>query len=53
MLSTISKFGVGIIVGAILIKEIKGINTIYDKLRNKLWKKLEKICSVKPTEDTG
>lgn len=52
MLGTISELGLGIIVGAILIKEIKEVNTIYDKLRNKVREKLEKICSVKPTKDT-
>jgi len=52
MLGTISKLGVGIIAGAILVKEIREINTIYDKLRGKLRGKLEKICSVEPTEST-
>jgi hypothetical protein len=52
MLSTISKFAVGIIVGTILIKESKKVNAIYDNLRNKLLEKLEKIHSIKPTENT-
>ena len=51
MLGTISKLGVGIITGAILIKEIKEVNTIYDKYRSKVLKKLGKICSVKPIEN--
>ena len=51
MLGTISKLGVGIIAGMILIKEIKEVDTIYDKFRSKILKKLERICSVKPIEN--
>lgn len=50
-LSTILKIGIGTIAGAILIKEIRKANTIYDKFRNKVFKKFEKICFVKPTEN--
>ena len=43
MLGTISKLGVGIIAGVILIKEVKEVNTIYDKFRSKVLKKLENV----------
>jgi hypothetical protein len=44
------KLGIGIIVGAILVKKIKELNTIYDRLRNKVRKNWKKFCSVNPTE---
>ncbi len=43
MLSTILKFAIGTIAGAIFIKEIKKANIFYDKVRNEILNQWDKI----------